>query len=76
MERFFIQADGRDAEAERAGVAWLAGEAARRGTSGAIIVPGLDSVRNLGRAIGPDAVAFAEKNRYFAIQGHMHRGVQ
>jgi hypothetical protein len=69
VDRFFIDAYGPDADAERGGVAWLAREAARRGTSGAIVVPGLDSIRNLGRAIGPQAAAVAAKNRYFTIEG-------
>lgn len=69
VDRFFIHAYGPDAEAENNGVVWLAAETARRGTSGAIVVSGLDSISSLSRAIGSEAAAFAQKNRYFTING-------
>ncbi|HEX8745101.1 MAG TPA: hypothetical protein VF712_18390 [Thermoleophilaceae bacterium] len=69
MDRSFIYAYGPDAEAERAGVIWLAREARRQGSSGAIVVPGIESIRNLARAIGRQGAAFAEKHRYFIVEG-------
>jgi hypothetical protein len=69
VDRFFVDAYGPNADAERDGVVWLATEAARLGTSGAIVVPGLDSIGNLARSIGPEVVPSVEKNRYFTVDG-------
>lgn len=65
MERFFIDAYGPDREAERRGVDWLAEEVVTRGLSGAILVPVVDSISSLARAVGADAADFAKTNRYF-----------
>jgi len=65
VDRFFIDAHGPDHEAERRGVAWLAEEVVKRGIPGAIVVPVVDSISNLARAIGADAADFAKTNRYF-----------
>jgi hypothetical protein len=69
VERFFIHAYGPDADAERAGVAWLVAEAARRGTRGAIVVPSVDAISGLSRAIGAEAAEFAKKHRYLVSNG-------
>jgi hypothetical protein len=69
MDRFFLDAYGPDAAAEREGVEWLAREARRLDLAGAVIVPSVDAIRNLGRAIGFDAAEYAKKNRYFTLDG-------
>jgi hypothetical protein len=67
VDRFFIDAYGPDHEAERRGVAWLAEEVVKRGIPGAIVVPVVDSISNLARAIGAGAANFAKTNRYFTV---------
>lgn len=67
MERFFIHAHGPDAEAERDAIVWLVAEARRINTRCAIVVPGLDAIRNLERAIGAAAAEFAKTRRYFTV---------
>jgi hypothetical protein len=69
VDRFFISAYGVDRHAERAGVMWLVRDGARRGTAGAIVVPGVDSIGNLARSIGQPAAATATKSRYFTVEG-------
>lgn len=69
MDRFFIDAHGPDAVAEREGIEWLAREARRLDLAGAVLVPSVDAIRNLGRAIGSDAAEYATKNRYFTLDG-------
>ena len=69
VDRYFIDAYGPDAAAEREGVEWLAREAGLLDLVGAVTVPSFDAIRNLGRSIGFDAAEFAKKNRYFTLDG-------
>lgn len=69
VERFFIDSYGPNSEAELAGLMWLVGDARTRGTSGAVLVPGLNAIRSLDRTIGRQAANFAEKNRHFDVGG-------
>ena len=69
MERFFIDAYGPDAQAERDGVIWLVAEVDSRGSVGAIVVPAVNAISSLDRAIGPEAAAFATTHRHFTTSG-------
>lgn len=69
MHRFFIDAYGPDPDAEQLGVDWLVREARERDLPCAVIVPSVDAISNLERAIGRDAAEFAKRDRYFVLEG-------
>ncbi|MEZ5077223.1 MAG: DUF1889 family protein [Solirubrobacterales bacterium] len=69
MNRYFIDAYGPDADAERLGIEWLAREASRQDLPCAVVVPSVDSISSLDRAIGRKAAEFAKKDRYFLLEG-------
>lgn len=69
MKRFFIDAYGPDADAERRGIEWLVREAGKQDLPCAVIVPSVDSISSLERAIGRSAAEFAKKDRYFILDG-------
>lgn len=69
MHRFFIDAYGPDPDAERLGIEWLVREADKQDLPCAVVVPSVDSISNLERAIGRDAAEFAKRDRYFVLEG-------
>ncbi len=69
MNRFFIDAYGPDPVAERLGIEWLEREAHKQDLPCAVVVPSVDSISNLERAIGRDAAEFAKRDRYFTLEG-------
>jgi len=69
MHRFFIDAYGPDPDAERLGIEWLVREARKQDLPCAVVVPSVDSISNLERAIGRDAAEFAARDRYFVLEG-------
>lgn len=68
MHRFFLDAYGPDPSAERLGIEWLVREARKQDLPCAVIVPSVDSISNLERAIGRDAAEFAKRDRYFVLE--------
>lgn len=69
MHRLFIAAYGPDPDAERLGIEWLVREAREQDLSCAVIVPSVDAISNLERAIGRDAAEFAKRDRHFVLEG-------
>jgi hypothetical protein len=69
MQRFFIDAHGPDPDAEQLGIEWLVREAGKQDLPCAVVVPSVDSISNLARAIGRDAAEFAKRDRYFVLEG-------
>lgn len=69
MNRFFIDAYGPDADAERLGIEWLVREGGHQDLPCAVVVPSVDSIFNLERAIGRNAAELAKKDRYFISNG-------
>jgi hypothetical protein len=67
MDRFVIDAVGKEAEAEA--FQWLIRQAQARGSDAAIVVPGVDSIRNLGRVLGSNSAAHVSKQRFFVLNG-------
>jgi hypothetical protein len=68
MERFVIDTYGPDADAEREGFRWLLAKAAELGKPAAVVVPGVDNIGNLNRALGSHA-EYAKKHRQLTIDG-------
>jgi hypothetical protein len=68
MERFVIDTYGPDADAELEGFRWLLAKAAELGKGAAVVVPGVDNIGNLSRALGHHA-DYAKKNRELTIDG-------
>ena len=69
MNRYVIDTHGPDAEVEHQALSWLVTEASERGTKAAIVVPGVQSIRNLDRVLGRELAAYAEKNRVISLNG-------
>lgn len=69
MKRFFIEAYGADAEAERLAIEWLVQEGGNQDLACAVVLPSVDSISNLERAIGRDAAESARRDRNFILEG-------
>ena len=68
MNRFFIDAYGPDPDAERLGIEWLVREGREQDLPCVVIVPSVDAISNLERAIGRDAAEFAKRDRHFILE--------
>lgn len=64
-----IDTYGVDVEVEREAVRWLLAKAAELGTDAAIVVPGVGNIKSLGRVVGREHAAYAEKHRELVIDG-------
>ena len=69
MERFVIEGERAGEDPAQDGVTWLLREVGRPIEEGAIVVPGVASIRNLGGLIGQEETATAERERRVFIDG-------
>lgn len=69
MDRFVIDSYGPDDDALRDAIVWLVEQAQQRGTEAAIVVPAVRSIESLGRVLGSQVAAFAEKHRHIRLGG-------